>query len=124
MPVTEPDPDTSCACDFTGCRCDSDADFVTPRGVPLCGCCLADCPDVHDQDLIVVVRAVPWSGGWELHVDDVDVTQVADLADATSQVRGLLATEGRTDADDVRVLVARWPDDSGPAVLDSKPPEA
>lgn len=111
MPVTELEPGTRCACDFKDCRCDSDADLVTSRGVAVCGCCLVDCPEVHDQDLIVVARAVPWSGGWELHVDGVGVTQVVDLKDAGKQVRSLLATVGRADYEDVRVLVLRASED-------------
>lgn len=111
MPVTDSEPDTRCACDFKDCRCDSDADLVTSRGVAVCGCCLVDCPEVHDQDLIVVARAVPWSGGWELHVDGVGVTQVVVLDDASEQVRSLLATVGRADSEDVRVLVLRASED-------------
>ena len=41
--------------------------------------------------------AVPWTGGWELHVDGVGVTQVRVLAKAEQQVRDLIET--MTDAD-------------------------
>lgn len=37
---------TDTTCDCTRCTCSEPADF-TFGGVPLCGCCAADCPDVH-----------------------------------------------------------------------------
>lgn len=35
---------TACAC--PDCSCANEADVGTPAH-PICGCCLADCPDVH-----------------------------------------------------------------------------
>jgi hypothetical protein len=35
---------TTCAC--PDCSCTNEADMGTPEH-PICGCCLADCPDVH-----------------------------------------------------------------------------
>lgn len=35
---------TRCACDR--CECTNEADTGTPEH-PICGCCRADCPDVH-----------------------------------------------------------------------------
>lgn len=42
-----------CACDVPGCRCD-EGELEFAPGVGLCGCCAADCPDVHDSDDEVV----------------------------------------------------------------------
>ena len=36
------------------------------------------------------VRAVRWAHGWELHIDNLDVTQVRTLATAQQQVRDYL----------------------------------
>jgi hypothetical protein len=68
---------------------------------------LADCPEVHDQAHIVVAHAVPFAGGWELHIPDVGVTQVADLADAAEQVRSLLATTSYPSVEKARIKVFR-----------------
>lgn len=37
---------TGCSCDE--CACDNQADAGTIER-PMCGCCLADCPDVHPE---------------------------------------------------------------------------
>ena len=39
--------DAKCGC--TRCTCTDPAD-LTLGGVPLCGCCAADCPDVHGEE--------------------------------------------------------------------------
>lgn len=44
---------TPCAC--SRCTCSNDADMGTPEH-PICGCCLADCPDVHPPDSANVPR--------------------------------------------------------------------
>jgi len=49
------------------------------------------------------VRAVKWEHGWELHVDDLGVTQCRTLATAVRQVRDFIATMLDTDADDAEV---------------------
>lgn len=49
------------------------------------------------------VRAVHWSKGWELHVDDVGVTQVRTLGKADQQVRDLIETMTEQDATDAQV---------------------
>jgi len=46
------------------------------------------------------VRAVKWEHGWELHVEDVGVTQCHTLAAAVQQVRDFVATMLDTDAAD------------------------
>lgn len=40
---------TDTTCDCTRCTCTEPAD-LTLGGVPLCGCCAADCPDVHGEE--------------------------------------------------------------------------
>lgn len=107
MPTLEAPEGTDCDRAVAGCSCENDADLVLADGTALCGCCFAECPDVHNQRYVVVARAVPWSGGWELHVDDVGVTQVRDLSDAQEQVRSLLETADHPYAADVRVTVLR-----------------
>jgi len=49
------------------------------------------------------VRAVKWEHGWELHVEDLGVTQCRTLATAVRQVRDFIATMLDTDADDAEV---------------------
>lgn len=76
----------------------------------MCGCCAADCPDVHGEDGKTWrrgywVRPVPWRLGWELHLDDVGVTQCTDLAAAEATVRDFLTSLGREDAETARVHV-------------------
>lgn len=39
-----------------------------------------------------MVKAVRWTGGWELHIDGEGVTQVRTLDQAVEQVRDYLAT--------------------------------
>ncbi|MGH3680747.1 MAG: hypothetical protein ACRDT2_10930 [Natronosporangium sp.] len=51
------------------------------------------------------VRARRWSGGWELHIGDIGVTQVATLARADAQVRDYLATLYDIDTRDVEIDV-------------------
>lgn len=53
------------------------------------------------------VRAERWSGGWELHVDGLGVTQSRTLAAAQQQARDYIETVLGTDlvdADDVTVV--------------------
>lgn len=49
------------------------------------------------------VRAVKWEHGWELHVEDVGVTQCRTLATAVQQVRDFVATMLDTDVGDAEV---------------------
>ncbi len=49
------------------------------------------------------VQAVKWEHGWELHVQDVGVTQCRTLAAAAQQVRDFVATMLDVDADDAEV---------------------
>jgi hypothetical protein len=51
------------------------------------------------------VRARRWSGGWELHIAGVGVTQVSTLARAVPQVRDYLETLYDVDVTDVEVDV-------------------
>ena len=44
-----------------------------------------------------LVRVVPWSKGFELHVEGVGVTQCVDRADATRVTRDFLSTMSRDD---------------------------
>lgn len=53
------------------------------------------------------VTAVPWAGGWELHVDGVGVTQSRTLDAAEQQVRDFLATLLGEDASTADVAVRR-----------------
>ena len=48
---------------------------------------------------VYTVQAVKWEHGWELHVQDVGVTQCRTLATAAQQVRDFVATMGDTDTD-------------------------
>lgn len=52
------------------------------------------------------VRATRWSGGWELHIGDVGVTQSRTLATAERQVRGYLGALLDADVSDVTVTIA------------------
>jgi len=49
------------------------------------------------------VQAVKWEHGWELHVENVGVTQCRTLATAVQQVRDFVATMLDIDADDAEV---------------------
>lgn len=51
------------------------------------------------------VRAKRWSGGWELHIEGVGVTQVRSLARADRQVRDYLETLLDIDAGAAEVVV-------------------
>ena len=51
------------------------------------------------------VRAVKWSGGWELHIDGVGVTQVRTLDKADAQVHDYLETLLGENVDDVDVTL-------------------
>lgn len=51
------------------------------------------------------VRARRWSGGWELHIADIGVTQVSTLARAEQQVRDYLETLYDVDVSDVEIDV-------------------
>lgn len=46
------------------------------------------------------VTAIRWEGGWELHIEDLGVTQVRTLAKAADQARDYIETfTGVTDAE-------------------------
>jgi len=49
------------------------------------------------------VQAVKWEHGWELHVQDVGVTQCRTLATAAQQTRDFVATMLDLDADDAEI---------------------
>ena len=51
------------------------------------------------------VRAVRWAGGWELHIDDVGVTQTRTLATAENQVRDYLDSLLGIDTTDIDVVI-------------------
>ena len=51
------------------------------------------------------VRAKHWAGGWELHIDQVGVTQVRTLDRAEQQVRDYLETLLDIDTSDAEVLI-------------------
>lgn len=96
-----------CTCPI--CTCGNEADLDLGRG-PVCGCCAADCPDVHGEEGKTWrrgywVRPVPWRLGWELHVDGVGVTQCTELAEAEETTRDFLASMTREDASTARVHV-------------------
>ncbi len=55
---------------------------------------------------VYTVQAVKWEHGWELHVQDVGVTQCRTLATAAQQVRDFVATMGDTDDAEVHLSVA------------------
>jgi len=50
------------------------------------------------------IQAVKWEHGWELHVEDVGVTQCRTLATAAQQARDFVATMLDIDADDAAVM--------------------
>jgi len=52
------------------------------------------------------VQAVKWEHGWELHVENVGVTQCRTLATAVQQVRDFVATMLDIDADDTKVRLS------------------
>jgi len=52
------------------------------------------------------VQAVKWEHGWELHVENVGVTQCRTLATAVQQVRDFMATMLDLDADDAEVRLS------------------
>jgi len=56
------------------------------------------------------VRAIPWEHGWELHVQDVGVTQCPTLAIAVQQVRDFIATMLNTDAS-APTCICTWIDE-------------
>ncbi len=49
------------------------------------------------------VQAVKWEHGWELHVEDVGVTQCRILATAVQQARDFVATMFDIDVDDAEI---------------------
>ena len=51
------------------------------------------------------VRAKHWKRGWELHIDEIGVTQVRTLATADQQVRDYLESLLEIDATDVTIDV-------------------
>lgn len=51
------------------------------------------------------VRAKHWAGGWELHIDQVGVTQVRVLDRAEQQVRDYLETLLDIDTSDAEVVI-------------------
>lgn len=96
------------------CGCGNTTDLLA-GDVPYCGCCLADCPDVHSREGIdagvvgYTVRTVPWRLGWELHVDGLGVTQCTGLADAEDVSRDFLDALDHADAHtaEVRILTSQ-----------------
>ena len=54
---------------------------------------------------LYTVRAIKWSGGWELHIDGIGVTQVRTLDRAATQVRDYLETILDEKITDVEVVV-------------------
>src|SRR5690349_8972673 len=46
--LIEEGPLPACAC--PDCTCRNFGDIITNSGRPMCGCCMADCPDVHGRD--------------------------------------------------------------------------
>lgn len=94
------------------CGCGNDADVITGADIALFGCCLADCPDAHGPDGRswrngYQARAMRWSGGFELHIDGVGVTQCVDLADAEATGRSYLAILDRDDVDTANITIWR-----------------
>lgn len=111
--VIEPKDETPCECD-RGCSCGNTADLIH-GGVAICGCCLADCPDVHGPGGRTwrsgyQVRLVPWRGGYELHVDGMGVTQCAKRSDVESTVRDFLERLEREDAQSAKLTVWELPE--------------
>jgi DNA-directed RNA polymerase specialized sigma24 family protein len=51
------------------------------------------------------VRAKRWSGGWELHIDQIGVTQVRTLDKAEQQVRDYVETLLDIDTSGVEIVV-------------------
>lgn len=51
------------------------------------------------------IRAKRWSGGWELHIEGIGVTQVRSLARAEQQARDYLETLLDIDTSDAEVMV-------------------
>lgn len=101
---------THCQCPVN-CNCGNTADLVHD-GVSICGCCLAGLSDVHGSEgktwrLGYWVRPVLWSGGYELHVDGIGVTQCSDLADAEVTVRDFLEALGLDDARTVKIRILK-----------------
>ncbi|GAB3055204.1 hypothetical protein [Sediminivirga luteola] len=106
--VTELSGVTSCQCDQE-CACGNTADLVH-GGTAICGCCLADCPDVHGSEgktwrTGYQARLVPWRGGYELHVDGVGVTQCVERSEAEATVRDFLDSLDLEDAWTANVTV-------------------
>ncbi|AXK46622.1 hypothetical protein [Brachybacterium saurashtrense] len=111
--VIEPEEQTPCQCD-QDCACGNTADLIH-GGVAICGCCLADCPDVHVLEGRTwrsgyTVRLVPWRGGYELHVDGVGVTQCVERVEAEDTVRDFLESLERDDARTASVTVWGTPE--------------
>lgn len=65
-----------CACERCACACADPAD-LTLGGVPLCGCCTADCPDVHGA-AAEERRAQFWreQGRAEQHAEEHEIAQI------------------------------------------------
>ena len=51
------------------------------------------------------VRAVKWSGGWELHIDGEGVTQVRTLDKAVDQVRAYLGSLRDRDMSEATIAI-------------------
>lgn len=110
--VIEVEDGTACQCP-ENCGCGNDADLID-NGIPVCGCCMADCPDVHGPNgrtwrTGYQVRAVSRCGGLELRVDGAGVTQCETLADAKPTVRDFLETLGVKDASTANITIWRTP---------------
>lgn len=66
------------------------------------------------------VTAVHWKHGWELHIEDVGVTQSHTLDGAPSMVRDYLELDGRSDAQTAVLHIAPQLDDVQVAVDEAK----
>ena len=51
-------PTPPCGCSLEECSCEDNADFLTDKGLPICGCCLGDCPDVHPLQYAKLSKAM------------------------------------------------------------------
>jgi len=67
-----------CACSEPTCRCHDLADvWEEPDGRTsiICGCCMADCPDVHGSQVIGLIEPARGS-------NDIDIRAEYDFSDA------------------------------------------
>lgn len=79
---------TLCACTVAECSCTDTADLITPRGMPICGCCFGDCPDVHPEASAKLRRR--FKDSWAAHEQSLAMVSEGgqpDAADDTNVVR-------------------------------------